>query len=85
MSLDDLLKQAEHLGHEAVDKAKDVVDDRGGTDALKTDAGEVKEALTGDGSLKERATEALDAVKDPGAPGEDAPKVATPPPPPAQK
>jgi len=85
MSLDDLLKQAEHLGQEAVDKAKDVVDDRGGTDALKTDAGEVKEALTGDGSLKDRATEALDAVKDPGAPGQDAPKAATPPPPPAQK
>ena len=35
MSLDDLLKQAEHLGQEAVDKAKDVVDERGGTDALK--------------------------------------------------
>ena len=83
MSLDDLLKQAEHLGQEAVEKAKDVVDDRGGTDALKTDAGEVKDALTGDGSLKDRATEALDAVKDPGAPGEDAPQAA--PPPPAQK
>ena len=80
MSLDDLLKQAEHLGQEAVDKAKHVVDERGGTDALKEDAGEVKEALTGDGSLKERATEALEAVKDPGAPGEDAPKAATPPP-----
>ena len=81
MSLDDLLKQAEHLGEEAMDKAKDVVDERGGTDALKTDAGEVKEAMTGDGSLKDRATEALDAVKDPGAPGEDAPPAATPPPP----
>ena len=62
-SLDDLLKQAEHLGEEAMDKAKDVVDERGGTDALKTDATEVKEAMTGDGSLKDRATEALDAVR----------------------
>ena len=32
--------------------------------------------------LKERATEAMEAVKDPGAPGEDAPKAATPPAPP---
>ena len=84
MSLDDLLKQAENLGQEAVAKAKDVVDDRGGTDALKTDASEVKDALTGDGSLKDRATEALDAVKDPGAPGADAPQAATPPPAPKQ-
>jgi hypothetical protein len=69
MSLDDLLKQAQDLGEQAVDKAKDVVDDRGGTDALKTDATEVKEAMTGEGSLKDRATEAMEAVKDPGAPG----------------
>lgn len=78
MSLDDLLKQAEHLGAEAVDKAKHVVDERGGTEALKTDAAEVKEALTGEGSMKERATAALEAVKDPGAPG------AEPPAPPAR-
>jgi len=71
MSLDDLLKQAQELGEQAVDRAKDVVDDRGGTDALKTDASEVKEALTGEGSMQDRATEALDAVKDPGAPGAD--------------
>ena len=38
MSLDHLLKQAEHLGEEAAAKAKDVVEDRGGTEALKTDA-----------------------------------------------
>jgi hypothetical protein len=78
MSLDDLLKQAQHLGEEAVDKAKDVVEDRGGTDALKTDAAEVKDALTGDGSMKERATDALTAVKDPGAPGADGPAPQEP-------
>jgi hypothetical protein len=60
MNFDDLVKQA-----------KDAVEDRGGTDALKTDAMEVKDALGGEGSLSDRAREAAEAVKDPGAPGND--------------
>ncbi len=51
------------------DKAKDVVEKRGGTDALKKDAAELKDIATGKGSLKDKARAAGDAVKDPGAPG----------------
>ena len=65
-----------------MDKAKHVVDDRGGTDALKEDAGEVKEALTGEGSLEGPRHRGARGRQD-RAPGEDAPKAATPPPPPA--
>ena len=51
------------------DKAKDLVEKRGGTDALKKDANELKDIATGKGSLKEKAKAAGAAVKDPGAPG----------------
>ena len=49
------------------DKAKDQVDKRGGTDALKEDAGELKDIAKGKGSLKDKAKAAAKAVKDPGA------------------
>lgn len=50
-------------------KAKGVL---GGRDAesLKEDAAEVKEILTGEGSLMDKAKAAFEAIKDPGAPGE---------------
>ena len=54
------------------DQAKKLMDDRGGVDALKEDAEELKDIATGDGSLTDKGTAALDAVKDPGAPGEGA-------------
>lgn len=58
------------------DQAKKLIDDRGGTDALKEDATELKDIATGEGSLTDKAKAALDALKDPGAAGEgDAPKA----------
>ena len=53
------------------DKAKDAVDKRGGTDALKADAKEVGNIFKGKGSLKEKAQKAKEAVKDPGKKGPD--------------
>lgn len=55
-------------------RAKKVVDDRGGTDALKQDAQEVAAAARGKGSAGDKLKEAADALKDPGARGEDRPK-----------
>ena len=55
------------------DQAKKLIDDRGGVDALKEDATELKDIATGEGSLTDKAKAALDAVKDPGAPGEETP------------
>lgn len=51
------------------DQAKKLVNKRGGTDALKEDAEELKDIATGKGSVKDKAKDAVDAVKDPGAPG----------------
>ena len=53
------------------DKAKDAVEKRGGTDALKADAKEVGNIFKGKGTLKEKAAKAKDAVKDPGERGPD--------------
>ena len=54
------------------DKAKDAVDKRGGTDALKSDAKEVAGIMKGKGSLKDKAAKAKEAVSDPGKKGPDA-------------
>jgi hypothetical protein len=51
------------------DEAKKLVDDRGGMDSLKEDAEELKDIATGKGSLVDKAKEAAEAVKDPGAEG----------------
>jgi hypothetical protein len=51
------------------DKAKDVVEKRGGTESLKEDAQELRGVAKGKGSLKDKAKAAADAVKEPGAPG----------------
>jgi hypothetical protein len=56
-----------------VDQAKKVVDKRGGTDALKEDAEELKDVAKGKGSLKDKAKAAGVAIKDPGAEGPDKP------------
>jgi hypothetical protein len=58
------------------DRAKKIVDKRGGTDALKEDAEELKDIAKGEGSLKDKAKAAGQAVKDPGAPGEQEKKPA---------
>jgi hypothetical protein len=58
------------------DQAKKLVEKRGGTDALKEDAEELKDIATGEGSLKDKAKAAGEAVKEPGAPGEQEKKPA---------
>jgi hypothetical protein len=52
-----------------VNKAKKVVDQRGGTDALKQDAEELTDIARGPGTAQDKAKRAAEAVKDPGAPG----------------
>jgi hypothetical protein len=51
------------------DKAKQEVKDRGGADALKEDATEVKDDATEQGSFSDKAKDVVEDVKDPGAPG----------------
>jgi hypothetical protein len=51
------------------DKAKDVVDKRGGVESLKEDAQELRDVAKGQGSMKDKAKAAAEAVKEPGAPG----------------
>ena len=58
------------------DEAKDLVDKRGGTDSVKEDAEEVKDIFSGKGSLTDKAKEAAEALKDPGAEGPDGPAAA---------
>jgi hypothetical protein len=53
------------------DKAKDAVEKRGGTDALKSDAKEVAGIMKGKGSLKDKAAKAKEAMQDPGEKGSD--------------
>jgi hypothetical protein len=54
-----------------VNKAKKVVDQRGGTEALKQDAEELKDIARGRGNTQDKAKRAAEALKDPGAPGRD--------------
>ena len=54
------------------DRAKGVVEKRGGSEGAKQDAGELADIAKGKGSLKDKARAAADAVKQPGAPGEPA-------------
>ena len=49
------------------EKAKETVDKRGGTGALKEDAEELKEIAKGSGSVSDKAKKAAKAVKEPGA------------------
>jgi hypothetical protein len=48
------------------DQAKKIVDKRGGTDALKGDAAELRDIAKGKGSLSDKAKAAAAALKDPG-------------------
>ena len=50
-------------------KAKQVVDKRGGTGALKEDAEELQNIVGGKGSAMDKAKAAGKALKDPGKPG----------------
>jgi hypothetical protein len=55
------------------DRAKKVVDKRGGVDSVKEDASELRGIAKGEGSLKDKAKAAGKAIKDPGAKGPDQP------------
>jgi hypothetical protein len=52
-------------------RTKKVVEERGGTDALKEDAQELRDVAKGHDSLGDKAKAAAEALKDPGAPGEE--------------
>jgi hypothetical protein len=51
-------------------QAKTVIDKRGGMAGLKADAMELKNIAKSKGSVTHKAEEAVEAVADPGAPGE---------------
>ena len=52
-------------------QAKQLIDKRGGTDALKEDAQELGDIVKGKGSAGDKAKAAASALKDPGAPGKE--------------
>jgi hypothetical protein len=58
------------------DKAKDQVEKRGGSEAVKGDAEELKGIAKGKGSLKEKAKAAGKALKEPGKADETEEKPA---------
>ena len=60
------------------DKAKELIDKRGGSDSFKEDADELKDIASSDESLVDKAKDAVEAIKDPGA---DAVAEAPAPPP----
>jgi hypothetical protein len=61
------------------DEAKKMIDKRGGMQSVKEDALELKNIAGEKGSLADKAKDAADALKDPGAPGEPtSPTVETP-------
>jgi hypothetical protein len=51
-------------------KAKDLFTRRGGAEAAKEDAAELKDIAKSDDSMTEKPKDAVEAIKDPGAPGE---------------
>ena len=55
------------------ERAKELVERRGGTGSLKEDAEELRDIASGRGSLVDKAKEAAEAVKDPGAAGSEEP------------
>lgn len=61
------------------DEAKKLIEERGGTDALKEDAKELKDIATGEGSLTDKAKAAAEAISDPGRKGGEAGPTPQPP------
>jgi len=53
--------------------ARKLMDKRGGVDSLKEDAMELKDIATSKESLTDKAKDAVEAIKDPGAPGDETP------------
>jgi hypothetical protein len=58
-------------------RAKDLVEKRGGTESVKQDAAELKGIATGKGALKDKAKAAAEAIRQPGA-GPGSPEKANP-------
>ena len=48
-------------------RAKDLVEKRGGPESVKEDAGELRDIAKGQDSLKDKAKAAAEAIKEPGA------------------
>jgi hypothetical protein len=55
-----------------LDRAKGIVQRRGGTDGLKEDAQELKDVATSDASMSEKLKQGAEALKEPGAEGPEA-------------
>jgi hypothetical protein len=53
------------------DQAKKLFERRGGSQAAKEDAEELRDIAKGEGSLSDKAKAAADALKDPGAAGQE--------------
>ncbi|MGI8579933.1 MAG: hypothetical protein ACR2K9_05230 [Solirubrobacteraceae bacterium] len=64
-------------------QAQQIYTKRGGSAAAKADGQELKDIAGGRGSLADKAKAAAQALKDPGAPGEGAPRDPASPPPPS--
>ncbi len=62
------------------DEAKKLIDQRGGMESVKEDAMELEKIAGEKGSLADKAKEAADALKDPGAPGDPTTSPAATPP-----
>jgi hypothetical protein len=56
------------------DRAKTMFNKRGGSEAAKADFEELKHVAGEDESLVDKAKDAAEALKDPGAPGDDDPR-----------
>jgi hypothetical protein len=63
-----------------VNRAKDLVQKRGGTEAAKADAEELKDIAKSDASMSEKAKRSAEALKEPGAkePGAQEPEAKDP-------
>ncbi len=72
MDLKNLVDKAKDFAREHKDDLK--LKERG--EGLKDDIAELKDIAQGDGSVMDKAKAAVEAVKDPGAPGEDTPAPA---------
>jgi hypothetical protein len=55
---------------QVAERANEVVEQRGGAEALKEDAEELRDIARGEGGLVDKAKDAAEAVRDPGAPGQ---------------
>jgi hypothetical protein len=60
------------------DKAKQTFEQRGGSEAAKEDAEELRDIVSGQGSITDKAKEAAAAIREPGAHHPDSPGTQSP-------